>query len=232
MASDFGALTDHFSIATADLILVESSKTPVAESRAEARDENGDIAAVTYYGNDGGTISDASCTYLLKSGTLGLDSLQVGELSTGVIVESIEIATSNGDWPRVTVSGKLGTFAVQAPTGSAATATLPADIDLVGAKKAQVMGFTVGSGCKLTGCSMSVAASITQADDGLGEPVAYAVSFDIATVTAEFVRITAQPSWTVTGDLIETQAPSTVEPQAAYHTSTATGEIPITRDAA
>ena len=94
------------------------------------------------------------------------------------------------------------------------------------------MGFTVGSGCKLTSCSMSVAASITQADDGLGEPVAYAVSFDIATVTAEFVRITEQPSWTVSGDLIETQAPSTVEPQAAYHTSTATGEIPITRDAA
>ena len=227
MANDFGALTDHFSIATSDLILVDSSKTPDAESVAQALDENGDLAARTVYGNDGGAVSEASCTYLLKSGTLNLNTLSLGELETGVVVTSIEMATSNGDWPKLTVSGKLGTPAFQAPTGKTAKAALPSQ-SIVGGKFAQPMTFTVGDGCKLTGCSFSVSAEISQADDGLGEPVAYAASFNNPPeISAEFVRITAQPSWTPTGALVETQAPSTVEPQAAYHTSSAKGILAV-----
>lgn len=227
MANDFGALTDHFSIATSDLILVDSSKTPMAEYVAEAIDENGDLAARMLYGNDGGTIADASCTYLLKSGTLNLNTLSVGELETGVVVTSIEAATSNGDWPKITVSGKLGTAAFQAPTGKTAKAALPS-LTITGGKFAQVMSFTVGAGCKLTSCTFSVGADIAQADDGLGEPVAYAASFNKPPeISAEFVRITAQPSWTVTSPLEETQAPSTVESQAAYHTSSAKGIMAV-----
>jgi hypothetical protein len=227
MANDFGALTDHFSIATTDLILIDSSKTPVAESVAEALDENGDLAARTLYGNDGGTISDASCTYALVSGTLNLNTLSVGELETGVVVTGIDAATTNGDWPKITVSGKLGTAAFQAPTGKTATAALPS-LTITGGKFAQVMSFTVGSGCKLTSCSFSVGADIAQVDDGLGEPAAYAASFNKPPeISAEFVRITAQPSWTVASPLEETQAPSTVEPHAAYHTSSAKGIMAV-----
>ena len=223
--SDFGALTDHWGYASATLKLVDSSKTPVAESEAQALDENGDLAAQTFFGNDGGDIADASCTYALISGTLNLNTLSLGELSTGQVVESIEAATSNGAWPQITVTGKLGTAAFQAPTGKTAKAALPS-LTLTGGKFAQVMSFTVGDGCKLTGCSFSVAGEITQQDDGLGEPVAYAMSFNNAPeVTAEFVAVTDAPSWTPTGSLTEVQAPSLAEPQAAYHTSTAMGKL-------
>jgi hypothetical protein len=137
------------------------------------------------------------------------------------------MATSNCDWPKLTVSGKLGTPAFQAPTGKTAKAALPAQV-ITGGKFAQAMTFTVGEGCKLTGCSFKVSADIAQQDDGLGEPAAYAVSFNNPPeITAEFVRVTAQPSWTPTGALTETQAPSTIEPQAAYHTSTATGVLGV-----
>ena len=227
MAGDFGALTDHFGIASTDLILVDSSNVPRAESVAEALDENGDLAARKVYGNDGGAVSDASCTYALKSGTLNLNTLTIGEKETGVVITGISTATNNVAWPQFQVSGVLGTPAIQAPSGKTAAAALPS-ITLVGAKLAQPISFTVGDGCKLTGCSVSFSAELSQQDDGLGEPAAYAISFNNPPeVSAEFVRITAQPSWTPTGALTETQAPSTVEPKAAYHTSTATGILGV-----
>jgi len=223
--SNFGALTDHFSIATTDLILIESSLSPDVESVATALDENGDLAARQEYGNDGGAIKTANCTYLLKSGTLDLATLSVGELEEGVAVESISVATSNGDWPRVTVVGKLGMDEFQAPTGKTAAAALPT-LTITGGKFAQPLSFTVGAGCKLNSCSFSAAAEIARADDGLGEPAAFGASFNAPPeITAEFVRITTQPSWTVSGALTQTQAPTTVQPQAAYHTSTAAGVL-------
>lgn len=232
MANDFGALTDHFSLATSDLILVDSSNSPMPQSRADANDENGDIAASTYYGNSSGTFSEASCTYALKSGSLNLNTLKLGELEAGVVVETINLTTSNGAWPQIVVSGKLGMTAITAPTGKRNTATLPS-ITLNGTKQAQALSFTVGEGCKLVGSSLTASCELANQVDGLGEPVAWGLSFNSpAAVSAEFVRVTAQPSWTVSGSLVETQEPTTVEPNAAYHTSTAAGEIPITRGTA
>jgi len=49
--SQFGALIDHFSMATDDLILVDAKSEDDALSRADAQDENGDIAAATWFGN-------------------------------------------------------------------------------------------------------------------------------------------------------------------------------------
>lgn len=238
MANDFGALTDHFGILAlthdggtmADVLeLVDSSKVPIAKSRADAQDESGDVAASTYYGNAAGALYTASSTFRLKSGTISLNEFTIGELATGKVVNDVEASTANSQWPEIKFDGILGTPAIQAPTGKEAFATLP-DIDIVGAKLAQVMDFTVGAGGRLTGCTFKASATLDQANDGMGEPVAYAISFSPATVSAEFVRVTAQPAWTVSSPLVETSAPSTVEPEAAYHTSSAEGEIPITRD--
>lgn len=227
MANDFGALTDHFGLASSDLILVESSKVVRTESVAEALDENGDLAARTAYGNDGGEISDASCTYELHSGTLDISTLTIGEQETGVVITAITPTTSNGAWPRFVVSGVLGTPAIQTPTGKTAAAALPS-FTITGGKFAQPISFSVGEGCKLNSCSVAFTAEIAQANDGLGEPSAFAISFNKAPeVKAEFVRVTAQPSWTPSGSLTETQAPSTVEPQAAYHTSSAAGILGV-----
>lgn len=229
----FGGKTDHFSFATTDLILQESSKIPRPPNEANALDANGDVAKTELYGNDAGTIFDVSATYLLKSGTLDLSTLFVGELSTGVFVGNISVDTTNGAWPKISVSGALGYAAFQAPTGKTAKAALPA-ITLTGGKFAQLMGFTVTGGA-LNGTSLSVSCDTAEAADGEGEPVAYAASFPNAEVVANGVYTTAAFAWAVTAPgvgLIEKQPESAVEPQAAWHTSTATGYIPMVRGTA
>ena len=229
----FGGKTDHFSMATSDLILQESTKTPRKANEANALDANGDVEVTELFGNDAGTIFDVSCTYLLKSGTLDLSTLFVGELSSGVFAGSIAVDTTNGDWPKITVSGALGYAAFQAPTGKTAKAALPA-ITLVGGKFAQLMGFTVTAGA-LNGCSISATCETAEATDGEGEPVAYAASFPNAQVTANGVYTSAAFAWAVTAPgigLVEKQPESTVEPQAAWQTSTATGYIPMVRGTA
>lgn len=239
MANDRGALTDHFGILAiaqggdtlGDFIkLVESTKVPIPNERADAKDEYGDIVASSYYGNSGGTLYDASSTFAIYRGTVQLDMLKLGELSTGVVVESIEVTTSNGDWPMIKVSGKLGMDAVQVPDGKLATATLPADIDILGAKMAQTMLFSVGAGCRLTASALKATGKISQVDDGLGEPAAYAVEFETAEITADFVRVTAAPSWTVSSPAVEKQAVGSTEPRAEYHTGSGSAEVALTRD--
>jgi hypothetical protein len=80
---------------------------------------------------------------------------------------------------------------------------------------------------------------MAQQDNGLGEPIAHGISGGTGTVTAELVRVTAAPAWTVstsspwsTVGLTQTQAPSLEQGQAAYHVATATAQFTITRDAA
>lgn len=229
----FGGKTDHFSMATTDLILQESTKTPRKANEANALDENGDVAVTELYGNDAGTLYDASCTYLLKSGTLDLSTLLLGELETGVVVTGITVDTSNGDWPKVVATGVLGTAAFQAPTGKTASAALPA-ITITGGKFAQGLGFTVASGA-LNSSSLSATCDTAEANDGEGEPVAYAASFPNAEVTASGVYTAVAFTWAVTTPgvgLVETQAESAEEPQAAWQTATATGYIALVRGTA
>lgn len=226
----FGGKTDHFGFATTDLILQESSKVPRKANMATALDANGDVAVTELYGNDAGTLYDVSCTYLLKSGTLDLSTIYIGERSTGVVITSITVDTSNGEWPKIVATGVLGTAAFQAPTGKTATAALPA-VTLTGGKFAQGIGFTVASGA-LNSSSMSVSCDTAEANDGEGEPVAYAASFPNAEVTATGVYTDAAFTWAVTSPgagLVETQAESAVEPQAAWQTATVAGYIPLTR---
>lgn len=232
--SNFGALTDHFGLATADLILVDSSSETDALSRADAEDENGDIAASVWFGNTAKDLKSVSCSYLLKSGTLNLNILACGECTVEAaivgVIESIEAGTENKGWPKIDVSGKLGTKAVTAPTGFKNTFKLPS-LTLKGMKQAQPMGFTVEEGCRLTSSTLSASIDLAQAEDGLGEPAAHGISGGVISGSAEFVAITDAPAWVVTlPDATETQAPGVAEGQAASHTGTGTFEAILVRD--
>lgn len=235
--SNFGALTDHFGLASADLILVNSSNTKIEQSRADAMDENGDIAASTFYGNTTQNMREVSCTYALKSETLNINTIKLGALAASptVLRESIEVTTSNSEYPQITVSGRLNIISMTAPTGKVNTFTLPT-LTLSGRKVAQPIFCTAGAGCKITGTSLSANIEVAQQDNGLGEPIAHGVSGGTGTFSAEFVRVTQACSWSIVTTnntsfgITETQAPGAEQGQAAYHTATGNGAFTIIRD--
>ena len=117
--ANFGALTDHFGIlAIVDgegtlatvLELVDSSATPDAQSRADAQDENGDIADAHWHGNTVGNSSRRQARSPVKgAGTLNTALLACWRNRRREGDTSVEVTTSNSDWPKVVVSGKLGT---------------------------------------------------------------------------------------------------------------------------
>lgn len=237
--ANFGALTDHFGIlALVDgagtlgdiLELTASSKTVDPMSRADAEDENGDIAASKWYGNTAGTLYEASSTFSVVHGTLDTALLKLGELATGVVITGIDGSIDNGGWPTITVKGKLGTKAIVAPSGKLNTWKLPS-WSIVAAKRAQLIDFTVGAGCKCTSSGFSASITLAQTEDGLGEPVAHGVSGGVCTLSANLTAITGSPSWTLAGDWTETQAPGADEAQAAYHTGSGAAEQILERDA-
>jgi hypothetical protein len=240
-ATSFGALTDHFGIlaivhgaGTLDdiLKLVDSSATPRAQSRADALDENEDVAASAWSGNSDGSIEEISSTFALVSGSMSLADLDIGELVAGIVAESIEVKTANGAWPQITVTGLKGLETITAPTGFLNKFTLPA-ITVYGQKQAQVLGFTVTTG-RLTGSGISFKCTLAEQLDGVGEPAAHGVSGGTGEVTAEFVDISGAPVWAIAAVLADsaaaakfmgevTQVPGETEPQANWHT--ASGKI-------
>ena len=229
--TSFGALTDHFGLATATLILVDSNKKPVAQARADAKDEKDDVAATAYYGNTAGALFDVDVTYALKSGTLDLSTLFLGELSVGIIASALDADTASAKWPEIKITGQLGNSAVVAPTGFTNKFAVPAVV-LTGAKIAQLMGFTIQAG-KLTGCKLSAKIEIGKQTDGVGEPIAFGLSGGTGTVDATFVRITDTPAWTVTaGYLTQIAAPGRDEKQATFHTATGSAGFTLARIAA
>jgi hypothetical protein len=227
----FGTPVDHFGFETTDLIPIESSLTPVAQSNADALDENGDIAATAYYGNSSGTYQEASVTYLLKSGTLNINTLTLGEVEAGIVCTNISVATDNSEseFPKITCTGLLGASAITAPTGKSNKFTLPS-ISIKAVSFAQPMGFT-NSGGELNSSSFEASCNLGNATDGAGEPVAFGLSGAQATISAEFTEASDATAWTLSG-FTEVQEPSSVAPQAGWGTSTATARAILARGAA
>ena len=242
-ATSFGALTDHFAFletvhgegTLADImVLVAASKVPRAKTRADAQDENEDIAASAFSGNAAGEIYEVSNTYALKSGTLDLSDLVIGELAVQVMAESLGLTTANGTWPQITVAGFLGLQTIVAPTGYTNHFTLPA-ISVLGQKQAQVLGFTVSDG-RLTGSGITFNCSMGEQLDGVGEPAAHGVSGGTGDLTADFVRIDSTPAWALAAVLTAapflaeiTQEPGADEGQAAWHTAAGAASFSIAR---
>lgn len=216
--SNFGGLTDHFSVATSDLVLVSSTSTPVSQTRADAQDENGDIAASAWHGNTSAGLSEASCVYALKSGSLPT-TLALGQKSVGVVILSIAVATSNGAWPQVTVSGIIGSDALE----QVKTYAL-GDLSITGKKQAQLLGVSLTTG-KLNDCTLTATCDWAQQDSGLGEPVAYAVSGAASSVSATAVATgTDAPVLAAVSGYTVVQASGKDEGQAAWHTASITTE--------
>ncbi len=217
--ANFGALTDHFGLgSTSGFELVDSSATPRSQSRDDAADENGDIADAAWFGNTTAGLKDATCVYALKSGSVATGTvLKLGQLAAGKIALSIEVATSNGGWPQITVSGVIG------PSESLVleqvkTYALPA-YTINGLKKAQLMGVTLTTG-RLTDCSMSASCDWAQQEDGAGEPVAYGVSGAVATANATAVAVSDEaPVLAAAAEWDISQDSSLDESQATWHTA-------------
>ena len=242
-ATSFGALTDHFAIleivhdagTLADImVLVASSNPRRAQSRADAQDENEDIAASAFTGNSEEKITEVSCTYALKSGTLDLSDLVIGELAVQIFAESLALTTASGGWPQITVTGYLGLETMTAPTSYTNQFTLPA-ISVLGIKQAQVLGFTVTTG-RLTGSGITFNCSMAEQLDGVGEPAAHGVSGGTGEVTSDFVRVSDAPAWELATVLTDspflaevTQDPQADEGQAAWHTASGAAGFSLAR---
>lgn len=228
---NFGALTDHFGLETADLVLVGSTRTPVGRSVERATDECEDNVDIATHGqNAAGDLEEISNTYKLKSGTLNINTLEIGEINANQIAATLEIATSSGDWPTLTVTGQNNTETVVALTGKKATWSIPDSVELKAMKCAQPFAFTVGEGGKLTDATYTASVEIAQATDGLGVIVAHGVHGGTLAQSATMTRITAAPSWTQEAGWEDVQDPGADEPQAGFHTASMNGEKNLERD--
>jgi len=231
-SASFGAKTDHWGIATADMEVVASSSEPRAMARADAQDANGDIAAAAWFGNTAGTLLDVSVTYALVSGTLDLSTLSLGELTAGSVVASITVGTSNTGWPQITVAGVMGAQTITAPTGFLNTYSLPA-ITLTGRKAADAMGATVGADFRVTGSDVTFTADIAQQDTGEGEPAAHGISGAIGVLSQTLVKAGVTTlTWAPPSGWTETKTEGTTQDQAAWNTTTVGAEYVVARDAA
>lgn len=234
MANKFGALTDHFGlVAGASLVLVDSSKVPIANSITRAEDENGDLVEQVAHGNEAGTLYEASSTYAVATDDLDTADIKLGETAAGTVITAVEITTSNGAWPQVTVSGTLGTETMCARYGKLNTYTLPS-YTISACKKAQNILFTVPTGVRLTGSGVSASVELAQQEDGEGEPVAHGISGGVIAVTADLLGVTAAPAWVstalVSAGYAVTQVPGSEEGQAAWHTGSGAAEKILSAD--
>ncbi len=224
--ANFGALTDHFGLASVLGTLVESSKVPVANSRVDAEDQNGDIAAAEWVGNKDGELYEASCTYQVDSKEVALaTAVKLGQKEAGVTITGIDGTTSNSEWPKITINGTLGTK----PLEQDKTYTLPA-ITIQPKKQAQPIGFSVTTG-KLTGSSFSATCDLSTATDGEGEPVAHGVAGAVITANGDAVAISTEaPALAAETEWTPTTESGKSEPQAAWHTASISVErvLPVT----
>ena len=236
MANQFGALTDHWGLIAGALaskaVLVASSSTPVAKSVVRAQDADGDNAAEEESGQTAaGTLAEASCTYALTQASLNLNTLELGEIAANKLALSLQAVTSNSAVPQITVSGLINTITVVAPTGKTNKWSIADSITLVNAKRAQLLDFTVGADCRLTGSTYSAAIESAEQANGVGVIVAHGVSGGVVTQSCEMVAVEAAASWTPGNTWIETQKPGADEGQAAWHTTSAAAEKILARDA-
>jgi len=218
----FGVTPTTYPLSTnTGLVPTAYNETPRAESVADATDENGDVAARTYYGGSA-TIKDCSITLVFKSGTapssitLGADTAQ----GTSRWINNVELTTGNGQWPTYVIQWKEGLTNV---TGSKFTVALPS---VTPTKTAQVLGVgpasSVSSTLKLTGSSASWSCSYNEQLDGQGEFAAASFSNGVASSSANGVVISGTPAWTAeTGWTTEDGGAPIEETNTDYGTSSA-----------
>ena len=238
MADQYGALTDHWGLLTevtgalnGKAVLVAASSTPVAKSVSRAQDANGDNAAEALAGQTAaGTLAEASCTYALSGNTVNLNTLKLGEIAANKIARTLSAVTSNSAWPQITVTGLINALTVVAPAGKLNTYSILDSITLTNAKHAQLLDFTVGGDCRLTGSTYSASIETAEQANGLGVIVCHGISGGVVTQSCELVAVTAAATWTPGETWKETQKPGADEGAAAWHTTSGAAEKLLARD--
>ena len=181
----FGILAIVIGAGTAaDVLTINGvTRTPIAKSVATVSDEYGDLKAKTVYGA-AVTMFEATAEYKLKSGTLDIANLFLGQCATaGTFITAISIKTSNSDWPTISVTGSVGKTLEAAPTGFLNKWALPA-ITLTGKKLAQTFGgagaggkgFAVTADDTVNGSGLDFSVNLAETTDGEGLPVAFSLS--------------------------------------------------------
>jgi len=211
----FSGMDDHFDLASTNLKIHGSSKSPHPKGVEDALDADGNLDERGYY--IGGPGTPAECTYHLVSGTLNLNTFKVGR-NTNDIIESISVTTSNGAWPEITVSGVIGVS--PAPVGDAFT--LPS-ITIDGKKKAQALGVTIaGADLMITGATLTAEGSIEHVLADADTIGGTAFSGSGVTATATYLAKGAAGSASTTlPDGVVTQAPATTGGITSWSEATA-----------
>lgn len=222
----YGNGTDYFGKGSASLVLIESSTTPKGQSKADALDENGNFVDEGFY--DSGPAAQISCTYALISSTLDLSTLALGYLlvtATKTCITSIEVTTSNSEWPRVKIDGFTG---VTNETDMPAF-TLDA-ITINGKKIAQGLDFSVGADCRLTNSSYKISGNMSFALNASGDVGAMAFTGAQAEISGTAVEVEGAITWTPGGTWTETQGPGASNSNIGWGTSSFTAVKGVVAD--
>jgi hypothetical protein len=221
----FKNMTDYFGLASAALILKGSTITPMGTGTEDAADENGNYAGRgTYEAGPGDAIE---VEYEVQA-AVNLNTLKLGPITNGGdthAIASIGAVTSSNAWPRVTVSGVKDVL----NDDNMPNFTLPS-IALAGKRQAQVLDFTIGENCRLTGSSFTATAEIhhTTAD---AEVSAMALTGATCEITAEMVEIDGAATWTPGLTWTETQPPGGSDGELTWGTKSATATKGLAPDA-
>ena len=225
----FQGQVDYFGYAAANLVVIDSSTTPIPVSIEYARDQEGNIAGMGDYEGGPGTVVET--TYRVLNSTYALATMSLGYLlndATHMAVLSIVVTTSNSDWPTIKLSGITGV----SDYATMPVFTMPA-LTINGLKIAQGLDFTVGADCRLTSSSLTATAEIAHVLDDTGDVGAMAVTGATVQVTGEAVEIAGVVSWTpgATVDWTETQAPGATGANIGWGTSSFSAEGYLEEDA-
>lgn len=238
----FGVLAIVIGGGTAgDVLTIKgATKTPISRSVAVVTDNYGDVKADSLYGASTG-MAEATVDYQLKSGTLDISNLFLGQCATaGTFITAISIKTSNSDWPTISMTGRVGQTLEAAPTGTINKWALPA-ITLEGRKVAGdfggggsgELGFDVSADDSINGSGLEFAVSLTEAVNGEGLPIAFSLATVSGSMTADLAGFAdmdgfIQP-WTLdtaTGFLWHNLAnPSTQKSPNEYWTGSASASL-------
>ncbi len=201
----FSGMVDHFGLASADLKLQSSSYVTRGKGTEHAEDDCGNTVEQGNYIEGAGTAVE--CVYHLQGGSgLNLNTLKLGP-DTTTVIESINVDTSNSDWPVITATGYIIATGSATVNPQGKNFTLPS-ITIEPKRCAQLLGFTLtGAGAELQSSSLS-ASGETHYDLADADTVGV-VAFTGAelTVGGEVLLKSATLTVSYTGTVVETTPP-------------------------
>lgn len=194
----FGVTKDYWGLADSHWKPQAGNKAPTAAGEAQAEDSHGDLRASTVHGHAGAwtvpydVIGGDSGLHFSVNTHVKLGQIVAVDSVVKGVITTVEVATTNKTFPRVTVGGvqffgdSLSQLEYSIPTPAALHAH----------KRAQAMGVVVAADNRLNSCTLSASLQVIQVADSLGVYVQTEAYQGRAEVTAEAVHATADPAIT------------------------------------